>query len=207
VTSKRDGLMARPGYLRRFATLGILLLLCWGAAGCGGDSAKPVTEAERKALDAAAAGPPKLEAGEKIHIIVYGETSLSGDYEIDPGGFISLPLAGTLKAADLTPQQLEQELTKKFSSQYLKDPKITVGIAEFRPFYIVGEVSKPGAYPYTGGLTVLSAIAIAGGTTYRANESEVLIQHLGQDDMHKYEMDSPIPILPGDIIEVPRRFI
>jgi protein involved in polysaccharide export with SLBB domain len=207
VTSMRGGLMARTAHLRHLATLSILLFLGIAAVGCGGNSAKPVTAEERKALEAAAAGPPKLEAGEKIHVIVYGETSLSGDYEIDPGGFVSLPLAGTVKAADLTPHELEQELTKKFSSQYLKDPKITVGIAEFRPFYIVGEVSKPGAYPYTGGLTVLSAIAIAGGTTYRANESKVLIEHLDDKVMHEYDTASPIPIFPGDIIEIPRRFI
>ena len=80
-------------------------------------------------------------------------------------------------------------------------------IAQFRPFYIVGEVEKPGAYPYTGGLNVLSAIAIAGGTTYRANLSHVLIQHPGDSTMREYDTSAPIPILPGDIIQIPRRYI
>ena len=174
---------------------------------CGTNTAPPVTDAERKQFEAQAAAPPELQAGEKIHITVYGEPTLSGDFQIDPSGFVSLPLAGTVKAAGLSQQQLEQALTAKYAGGYLKDPKITVGIAEFRPFYIVGEVEKPGAYPYTGGLTVLSAIAIAGGTTYRANQSKVLIQHAGQDSMREYNMDSPIPILPGDIIQIPRRYI
>ncbi len=189
---------------RVLTALCLLILPVLTACGAG---APPVTEAERKALEAEAAAPPQLQAGEKIHVTVYGEPSLSGDYQIDPSGLVSLPLAGTLKAAGLTQQQLEQALTAKFAGGYLKDPKITVGISEFRPFYIVGEVEKPGAYPYTGGLTVLSAIAIAGGTTYRANQSEVLIQHVGEEGMREYNTNSPIPILPGDIIQVPRRYI
>jgi protein involved in polysaccharide export with SLBB domain len=186
-----------------------IVLLGLGAlvSACSGNSASPVTEAERKALEAEAAAPPQLQAGEKIHVTVYGEPTLSGDYQIDPSGFVSLPLAGTVKAAGLTQQEFERALTAKYAGGYLKDPKITVGIAEFRPFYIVGEVEKPGAYPYTGGLTVLSAIAIAGGTTYRANQSKVLIQHVGEDSMREYSMDLPIPILPGDIIQIPRRYI
>ena len=183
-----------------------LLALCVLTSACD-TGARPVTEGERKALEAAAAAPPVLQAGEKIHVTVFNEPSLSGDYQIDPSGFVSLPLAGTVKAAGLNQQEFEQALIQKYAGGYLKDPKITVGIAEFRPFYIVGEVEKPGAYPYTGGLTVLSAIAIAGGTTYRANQSKVLIQHAGEGNMREYNMDSPIPILPGDIIQIPRRYI
>jgi len=183
------------------------MLLCLLASGCGGISARPVTEAERQELERLAAGSPTLQAGEKIHVTVFGEPTLSGDYPIDPSGFVSLPLAGTVRAAGLSQQQLEQALAAKFSSGYLKNPKITVSIAQFRPFYIVGEVEKPGAYPYTGGLSVLSAIAIAGGTTYRANLSKVLIQHPGESSMREYDVSAPIPILPGDIIQIPRRYI
>ena len=174
---------------------------------CGGSNVKPVTEAERQALQAQAAAPPKLQAGDKIHVTVYNEPSLSGDYQLDPSGFVSLPLAGTIKAAGLTQHELEQQLETQLATGYLKNPKVTVGISEFRPFYIVGEVEKPGAYPYTGGLNVLSAIAIGGGTTYRADQSRVEIQHAGEGEMHEYQLDSPIPILPGDIIKVPRRYI
>jgi protein involved in polysaccharide export with SLBB domain len=191
----------------RFYIAPVLAMLCLLNSGCGGSNARPVSEAERQALEKAAAASPQLQAGEKIRVTVYGEPSLSGDYQIDPSGFVSLPLAGTVKAAGLSQQQLEQDLATKFRSGYLKDPKITVSIAEFKPFYIVGEVSKPGVYPYTGGLTVLSAIAIAGGTTYRANQSNVLIQHSGESSMREYDTSMPIPILPGDIIQIPRRYI
>jgi protein involved in polysaccharide export with SLBB domain len=176
-------------------------------AGCSGIDAIPVTAAELEALKAAAEASPPLQAGEKVRIIVYEESSLTGEYKIDPSGFVSLPLAGTVKAAGLTPQQLEQALTTQFSTKYLKDAIVTVEVIEFKPFYILGEVEKPGAYPYTGGLNIRSAIAIAGGRTYRANLSIVLIQHAHEKELRKYDLNWSIPILPGDIIEVPRRYI
>jgi len=184
-----------------------LLLLSLAASGCG-DSGNlgPVSEAEQQAVVAAATAPPRLQPGEKIRVTVYGETSLSGEYQIDPSGFVSLPLAGTVKAAGLTQIELEQELSKQFGSGYLKSPKVTVGIVEFRPFYILGEVEKPGAYPYTGGLNALSAIAIAGGATYRASRERILIQHPSDSGLREYTLTSSIPILPGDIIQVPRRY-
>src|SRR5438105_2243788 len=188
----------------RFGTVPILLLLGLVVSGCSGSNARPVTAAEREALEQAAAGSPRLQAGEKIRVTVYGEPSLSGDYQIDPSGFVSLPLAGTIKAAGLSQQQLEQDLAAKLSSGYLKNPKITISIAEFRPFYIVGEVEKPGAYPYASGLNVLSAIAIAGGTTYRASRTRIYMQHPGESGLQEYTASAAIPVMPGDIIQIPR---
>ena len=201
------GMRPETGVLTRrfFAALGALGC-CLLVSGCGGTNAQPATPAELDALRAAATSAPVLAAGEKINIVVYGEASLTGNYLIDPSGYVSLPLAGTVKAAGLTPEQLERNLEKQFGSKYLTNPKITVEVAEFRPFYILGEVEKPGAYPYAGGLNVLSAVAIAGGSTYRANTSYVLIQHLGEDQMREFQLSQPVPILPGDIIQVPRRY-
>ena len=102
-----------------------------------------MTKAQQQATIEAAKGSPRLEAGEKIRVIVYGEASLSGDYQIDPSGYLSLPLAGTVKAAGLTQAELEQELAKKFRSEYLRNPRVTVNIMEFRPFYILGELKNP----------------------------------------------------------------
>ena len=106
---------------------------------------------------------PRLQAGDRIRVTVYGEDKISGDYEIDPGGFVSLPLAGSLQAAGLTKSELEQTLSKKFRTEYLRNPKVTVDIANFRPFYVLGEVEKAGEYPYRSGLNVMSAMAVAGG--------------------------------------------
>jgi polysaccharide export outer membrane protein len=194
-----------PESLRQFAAF-CAISVCLLGTGCGGTHAIPATPADLQQLKAEAAAAPRLQAGDKIGVTVYGENSLSGQYQIDPTGFVSLPLAGTIKAAGLTQHLLEQEIANHLSSGFLKNPRVTVSISEFRQFYILGEVGHPGAFPYTSGLNVKSAIATAGGTTYRANESTILIQHAGQSEMRAYDASEPIPILPGDIIEIPRRY-
>jgi protein involved in polysaccharide export with SLBB domain len=193
--------------MARFSAWPLVLVVGLSASGCGmGSSLGPVSEAEQKSIMEAARASPRLQAGEKIRINVYGESSLSGDYQIDPSGFVSMPLAGTVKAAGFTQAELEQELAKKFRTEYLKNPKVTVSIIEFRPFYIMGEIEKPGSYPYTSGLNALSAIALAGGTTYRASKSTILIQHPGESGLREYPLTGSIPIMPGDIIRVPQRY-
>jgi Polysaccharide biosynthesis/export protein/SLBB domain len=165
----------------------------------------PTPDETRRAIESTK-GSHRLQAGEKIQVTVFGEASLSGDYQIDPSGDLLPPVAGTVKAAGLTEAELEQELSKKFRSEYLRNPKVTVSFQEFRPFYILGEIEKPGAYSYTSGLNVLSAVAIAGGATSRASKSTVLIQHYGESGMREYPLASNVPILPGDIIRIPTDF-
>ncbi|PWB84044.1 MAG: polysaccharide biosynthesis protein [Methylocystaceae bacterium] len=176
--------------------------------GCdAGMNLGPISTEEREALiQSAATTSPNLQPGEKIRVTVFGEDRLSGEFEIDPAGFVSLPLAGTIKAAGLSKPQLEQELAKKFRGEYLRNPKVTVDVASFRPFYILGEVGKPGEYPFKSGLNVMSAIALAGGSTYRASRSNVLIQHIGEPGFKEYPLSPTIPILPGDLIRVPERY-
>ncbi|HEY2842869.1 MAG TPA: polysaccharide biosynthesis/export family protein, partial [Bryobacteraceae bacterium] len=137
----------------------------------------------RAAADSGHSAGAAVAVGREDPVTVYNEPSLSGDFQIDPSGFVSLPLAGTLKAGGLTQNELEQALAQKYSSQYLKNPKVTVSVAEYRPFYIIGEVEHPGSFPYTSGLNVLSALAIAGGPTYRASKSTVAIQHPGESGL------------------------
>jgi polysaccharide export outer membrane protein len=165
-----------------------------------------LSQAEQQSLAAAAAAPNKLEPGDKIRITVFGEDKLSGDYQLDQSGRISLPLAGTIEARGLTQTELEEALARKFRSEYLKNPKVTVTITTLRPFYIVGEVEKPGEYPYKSGLNALTAIATAGGPTYRANRSTIQIQRHGEVGMRDYPISVTVPILPGDVIRVPERY-
>jgi polysaccharide export outer membrane protein len=162
--------------------------------------------AEQQALVAAATESPRLQPGDKVKVMVFGEDKLSGEYEIAPSGTVSLPLAGTVAASGLTPAELEQALANKFRSEYLKDPRVTVTIAAYRPFYIFGEVGRPGEYPYRSGLTVMSAAALAGGATYRANQNTVLIQHAGESDMKEYPFSPSVPVLPGDTIQIQQRY-
>jgi polysaccharide biosynthesis/export protein len=185
--------------IARSAALVVALLI----SGC---TASSLSEIEQQSLAAAATAAPKLQAGDRIRVTVYGEDKLSGDYQIDQSGQISLPLAGTVEALGLTQAELEQALAKKFRSEYLRNPKVTVTIASLQPFYLMGEVEKPGEYPYRSGLNVLTALAIAGGPTYRASKNTVQIQRRGETSMRSYPISSSVPILPGDVIRVPERY-
>jgi len=185
--------------LRTAITVGFAL---FALVGC--EASVPLaTDAANNALPVSS---PHLQGGDKIRVTVFGEDKLTGEYDIDPGGFVSLPLAGTLHAGGLTKSELEVVLTKKFQSSYLRDPKVTVDIANFRPFYVLGEVLKPGEYPYKSGMTVLSAIAVAGGQTYRASNSQVMIKRAGETQLKGYDLTADVPIYPGDLIRLPQRY-
>src|SRR5271166_4581539 len=193
--------------MAKFVICGGVLAAALVLASCGmGGSLGPASLEDQKARAQAATTTPRLQPGEKIRITVFNEASLSGDYEIDQSGFVSLPLAGTIKAAGFTQPELEQELAKKFRSEYLRNPKVTVTLVSLRPFYIVGEVEKPGEYPYKSGLNVMTALALAGGATYRGSRSSVYIQRVGEEGMREYPISSSIMILPGDLIRVPERY-
>lgn len=147
----------------------------------------------------------RLASGDKIHITVFGEDNISGDYEVDTEGFVSVPLAGMVKAGGLRKIELEKEISEKLTG-LLRNPRVTIAIVNFRPFYILGEVEKPGEYQFKSGLNVLSAMAIAGGATYRASKGRVLIQRGGVGDFKEYPMSPAIKVYPGDLIRVPERF-
>ncbi len=189
--------------IRRVFVWSALLALAFFVSGCGGGT---ISDAEKQSLALAATEPATLQPGDKIRVVVFGEQGLGGEYELDQAGQISVPLAGTIKVEGMTQADLEQALAQKFRSQYLRDPKVTVTIASLAPYYIIGEVKSPGQKTYRSGLNVLTAIAIAGGPTYRASRDTVEIQRRGETKMHDYPISASVPILPGDIIKVPERY-
>ncbi len=148
----------------------------------------------------------QLDTGDKVHLTVFGEPDLSGDYDVDGSGNLRLPLIGQIEAAGLTLAQVEDKLQRKLASGYLKDPKVNVEVINYRPFYIIGEVNKPGEYPYASGMNVLTAVAVAGGFTYRADDSDVYIRHKGSKEEVSQPADQTTRIKPGDIIRVAERF-
>jgi len=193
--------MVKQGIFRLLAAVAIAFSL----AGC--DSSPIISATTPGAPAPTSTSAMKLQPGDKLKITVFGEDKLSGDYEVDPSGAVSLPLAGTVQAAGLSKPELEQLLTKKFASEkYLRNPKVTVDISSFRPFYVLGEVEKPGEYPYKSGLNVMSAIAVAGGNTYRSSTSHVLIQRAGEQGFREFPLAPTIPVYPGDLVRVPERY-
>jgi polysaccharide export outer membrane protein len=143
---------------------------------------------------------------DRIRLKVYGEPDIAGEYEVDSNGQISIPLAGHIRAAGLTTHQLERAITSALSKGIVRDPRVNVEIALYRPYYILGEVKKGGEYPYRLGLTVMDAVASAGGFTYRANENKVYLRRSGAGVEEVYALDAPILIFPGDNIRIPERY-
>jgi polysaccharide export outer membrane protein len=183
-----------------------VLLLGIQLGGCYTDYG-PV-ETETTPVSPSGAGlAASLIPGEKIKVSVYGEDALSGEYDINPGGFVSMPLIGAITAAGRTPSGLGRDIANKYrSGGFLQDPQVTVAVVLFRPFYVLGEATTPGEYPYRSGLTVHAAVAMAGGFTYRASRSVVLIRHSGDSIWREYSLTEPVPIAPGDLIRIPERY-
>lgn len=143
-----------------------------------------------------------LGPGDKLNIKVVGSEDVSGDYTVGDNGTISVPLIGDVKASGLTSDQLAREMAAKLAQGYIKNPRVNVSIMTYRPFYIFGEVAKPGEYPYASGMRVLNAIATAGGYTYRANQNYVVLSRHGKD----WKALGTTPIEPDDVIKVPERY-
>lgn len=184
---------------------GAVLLIGLQLAGCYRDYGAVPAEPDPVLRPGYAA--PVLQPGEKLKVTVYGEEALTGPYDINPSGDISIPLIGTVRAAGHTRSELERELTARFvRGKYLQEPKVTVDVMEFRPIYVVGETLRPGAYPYKAGLNVLTAITLAGGPTYRASRDTVFLQHPGEVVWNEYPLSASILVGPGDLIRVPERY-
>ena len=147
-----------------------------------------------------------LGSGDKVRVTVYGEPTLSGEFFVTGSGQVSLPLIGEVSAAGLSVRQFQDAVQRALSDGYLKEPRVSAEVLNFRPFYILGEVSKPGTYPYTSGLTVLNAVATAGGYTYRADKNKVYIKRDGETVENKMELNPSTPVAPGDTIRIGERF-
>jgi polysaccharide export outer membrane protein len=175
-------------------------------ASSGGTSATvaPPTGAEEVPL-ADANLDYRLGSGDKLRVIVFGEQDLSGEFDVTGSGKVSLPLIGQVQAAGKTVNEFAEEVGNELKQGYLTNPKISIEVLNYRPFYIIGEVVKPGQYPYTNGMTALNAVAVAGGYTYRANHDRVFITRGNASDAD-YPADQSVRVLPGDIVRIPERF-
>lgn len=148
----------------------------------------------------------RLASGDQVKITVYGHEDLSGVFEIDGSGEISLPLIREIVAAKLTAGELEERIIAALKPDYLKHPRVSVEVMNYRPYYIIGEVTSPGSYPYVNGMNVINAVAVAGGFTYRARKGRITIKRTLDDETVEIKAKPETPVLPGDVIQVPERF-
>ena len=172
------------------------------------------TEAQAKAALVAAAanpqkdsalGPDQLGPGDKVRLTVFGEEDLSGEFEIDNTGSLALPLVGDIQIRGLTPRETEKKIASVLEQGYLKNPRVNIEVLNFRPFFILGEVNKPGSYPYANNMNVINAVALAGGYTTRAKTGKVTLRRANSPDKEETAGEQE-NVYPGDVIRVNERF-
>jgi polysaccharide export outer membrane protein len=146
-----------------------------------------------------------LGTGDRLRVTVFRHENLSGEFEVDSSGRITLPLIGDLLVVNRSLDNVEQLVVSALKPNYLKNPQVSIEIINYRPFYIIGEVASPGSYPYVGGMRVITAVAMAGGFTYRAKEEDVLITRTKGNGKQE-RAGQGTPVFPGDVIEVSERF-
>ena len=148
----------------------------------------------------------QLGSGDLLKVTVFNQDDLSGEYIINGAGQISLPLIGAINAKNLTAKQVEQSIVNKLKPDYLLNPRVSVQVLNYRPFYILGEVKEPKSYPYVDGMTYLNAVAIAGGYTYRAKKDHVLVIRMNDPQKRELTLNMDEKVSPGDVIHVEERF-
>ena len=150
----------------------------------------------------------RLGSGDQIRIITYGDDQLTGEFRVDDQGRIALPLLGTIKAAGLTPDELGGAVAGGLKSKkLLRDPSVSVEVLAFRPVFVLGEVAKPGQYPYQPGMTMLTTIAVAGGFTYRGVQDYASVVRTTNGKAVEGKVTPRSFIAPGDVVYVyERRF-
>jgi protein involved in polysaccharide export with SLBB domain len=183
--------------MRRLLDISALLFAIGLLAACGGEPAPRPLDTQREEY--------RLGTGDHLRVDVFGEPDLSGESDVDSTGAIPLKLGGRIDARGKTGRELEQAIEHRLAEGYVKDPHVSVSVLTYRPFYVLGEVQKPGPYPYVAGMTVAHAIAIAGGYTYRASKRSMTVMHFGDPKAEQYAVQEANPILPGDLIRVPER--
>ena len=146
-----------------------------------------------------------LGTGDRLRINVFGQLDLSGEFEVDSSGRITLPLVGDILVVNGSLNDVRQMIVSALKPDYLKNPQVGVEVIGYRPFYIIGEVANPGSYPYVGGMRAINAVAMAGGFTYRAKQKDLLITRARGDGKEEHAGQETL-ISPGDVIEVPERF-
>lgn len=190
--------------LRGNRNLGLALAMTMVAlAGCATQSAAVAQPPQ--AGSQASSEAYRLGAGDKVRVQVFGETELSGEFQVSGQGKLAMPLVGDVVASGLSIAQLQAALTSSYGVGYLRDPKISVELVDYRPYFILGEVEKPGRYPSTDGLTFFNAIATAGGFTYRANTKRIFVRRAGEGAERQIDLTTDAVVHPGDVLRIPER--
>lgn len=188
-------------HISRFSLLLLPALLLNGCADGTGVPAPNFATSEAQNLSRAY----RLGIGDKLRVVVFGEPNLSGETEVGTLGTVDIPLVGDIPAKGRTLSEFRRTVIAKLSNGYLKNPKVTVEVLNYRPIYVHGEVKTGGEFPFRTGVRMRDVIATAGGYTYRANKNYLFLERDGHPP-YRITMPTNMPVLPGDNIRVPERF-
>src|ERR1700687_4938119 len=150
--------------------------------------------------------PYRLDAGDKLRVVVYGQEGLTNTYAIDAGGSITMPLIGAVPARGRTPAGLAAEISGKLRNGYIREPSVAVEVETYRPFFILGEVAAPGQYAYVPNMSVETAVAIAGGFSPRARRDRVTLTHTDSSGSMRIVVPLGTTLSPGDTVLVGERW-
>ena len=191
--------------LRKFFSLIAVLLMVLSGSSYG------IAAAQDQAAASPSSDPSSgnylLGVADKVRIIVYNEPSLSGEFIVEDNGSLSLPLIGEVVAKGRSQKVVTEDIQARLADGYLKEPRVSLDVLTYRPFYILGEVAKPGEYPYSSNLTVMNAIARAEGFTYRANKGKVFLKRAGEKEEKAVKLTPDLEVMPGDTVRIGERYV
>lgn len=148
----------------------------------------------------------RLAAGDKVKLTIFNEPTLSGEFAVSTDGNLSLPLVGEVPANGKTVTEVAGIVQNALGSGYLRDPKVSLEVSAYRPFFVLGEVKMPGQFPYANSMTALNAIALAQGFSPRAQRSTVYIRRAGSETEQAYRLTPDLRVMPGDTIRIGERY-
>lgn len=183
----------------RRALLAFLPLLA--LTGCAG-----IPRLTPEYLNADVNAPYTLAGGDRLRIIIFGQDSLSNSYNVDGSGHIAMPLIGTIPARGQTTQSLARAIEDRLRGGFLREPKVSVEVEQYRPFFVLGEVNASGQFPYVNQMTVQTAVAIAGGFSPRANRNYAELTRVMQGQIVTVAVPINTPMKPGDTIIIKERY-
>lgn len=193
---------ARSRHAATFACLGLVVMT--SVSGPLSASSPHATVAE---LNQGVREGYQIGAGDHLRVTVFDEPNLTNEYIVNESGAVAFPLIDEVPANQMTTSQLASKIAEKLKAGgYVLTPKVAVEILKHRPFYILGEVAKPGEYPYTGDLTLAQAVATAGGYTARADTRSIKLQRRAGELPVQVKLDAPLRIAPGDTIIIRQAF-
>lgn len=186
-----------------FSTSVAIVMATVALTGCASNP-PPLSAAEAGSLDQ----PYVLDTGDKLRVTVFNEPNLTGEYTVTTSGAIAFPLIGQVAVKNQTIEAATEALRAKLAAGFVNNAKVSIEVLNYRPYYILGEVAKPGQYPFVSGMTVQQAVAAAGGFTYRANEKTIFVRRSRAASEGSVKVrESAIPVLPGDTIRVGQRYL